>query len=375
MSKELKYFIKTSVTGLDAIKRAPIVSYDTGIKCLRIGDVSKSNDYHFWGYTEVNNTDYEKFHIKKNDIFIARTGASIGCTFIAKKNYNSVFNNGLIRVRINENALPQYIYYLFKTNSFQSFITATGMSSATQPNIRISDLLKYSVNKFHTLTEQQHIVNTIGSLDNLIENYDNQISKLLNILEISLSDKSRVPFEYYKPQIVKSGIKKYNNTKNYLDTSSVEGINNILEFDSFSFEERPSRANMGPLSDSIWFAKMKGSKKVIIVTNKDDDLLNNYIFSTGYLGIKATNELPLSFLMGIISSPNFFVQRDLNSIGTTMAGVNNETFNKIMVPKLSNEEIKYFDEKFAPLVIHLASYRRKIKKLKKLKILLLNKYF
>ncbi len=103
--------------------------------------------------------------------------------------------------------------------------------------------------------------NTIGSLDNLIENYDNQISKLLNIFAISLSDKSLVPFEYYKSQIVKSGIKKYNNTKNYLDISSVGGINNILEFDSFSFEERPSRANMEPLVNSIWFAKMKRAKE------------------------------------------------------------------------------------------------------------------
>ena len=219
------------------------------------------------------------------------------------------------------------------------------------------------------------IVNTIGSLDNLIENYDNQISKLLNILELSLFDKSLVPFEYYAPQIVKSGIKKYNNAKNYLDTSSVEGINNILEFDSFSFKERPSRANMEPLVNSIWIAKMKGSKKVIIVTNNDNDLLSDYLFSTGYLGIKATDKLPLSFLVATISSPNFFIQRDLNSVGTTMAGVNNETFNKIMVPKLSDDEIKDFDKTYGPLVERLASYRRKIKKLKELKNLLLNKYF
>ena len=222
---------------------------------------------------------------------------------------------------------------------------------------------------------QCHIVNTIGSLDSLIENYDNQISKLLNILEISLTDKSLVPLEYYKPHIVKSGIKKYNNTKNYLDTSSVEGINNILEFDSFSFEKRPSRANMEPLVNSIWFAKMKGSKKVIIVTNNDNDLLNDYIFSTGYLGIKATDKLPLSFLVATISSPNFFVQRDLNSVGTTMAGINNETFNKIMVPKLSDDEIKDFNKTYSPLVKRLASYRRKIIKLKELKNLLLRKYF
>ncbi|MEA4333767.1 hypothetical protein [Mycoplasma sp. 1232] len=192
---------------------------------------------------------------------------------------------------------------------------------------------------------------------------------------MSLSDKNLIPFEYYSPQIIKSGIKKYNNTKNYLDTSSVEGINNILQFDSFNFEDRPSRANMQPVVDSIWFAKMKDSKKVIIVTEKDDDLLNNYIFSTGYLGVEATNKLPLSFLTGITLSPNFFVQRDLNSAGTTMAGINNETFNKILVPKLSNEEINSFNKEFSPLVIHLASYRRKIKKLKELKNLLLNKYF
>lgn len=164
MTKELKYFIETAITGLDAIKRAPIVTYNTGIKCLRIGDVSQSNRYSSWGYSEVNNTDYDKFHIKKNDIFIARTGASIGCSFIATRNYDSVFNNGLIRVRVNANALPKYIYYLFKTNNFLSFITATGMSSATQPNIRINDLLKYSIHNVPSLVEQQHIVNTISIL-------------------------------------------------------------------------------------------------------------------------------------------------------------------------------------------------------------------
>ena len=34
--------IDTANTGLDAIKRAPIVEEDTGIKCLRIQDVSQT---------------------------------------------------------------------------------------------------------------------------------------------------------------------------------------------------------------------------------------------------------------------------------------------------------------------------------------------
>ena len=36
---KLKDVIESVNTGLDAIQRAPIVNYDTGIKCLRIGDI------------------------------------------------------------------------------------------------------------------------------------------------------------------------------------------------------------------------------------------------------------------------------------------------------------------------------------------------
>ena len=43
----------SSNTGLDAIKRAPIVDYPTPIRCLRIQDVSQSKAFEDWGYTEV----------------------------------------------------------------------------------------------------------------------------------------------------------------------------------------------------------------------------------------------------------------------------------------------------------------------------------
>lgn len=70
--------VESANTGLDAIKRAPIVDIDTGIKCLRIQDVSQSKKFINWGFTQVNEKDYSKFQLKQNDIIIARTGASIG---------------------------------------------------------------------------------------------------------------------------------------------------------------------------------------------------------------------------------------------------------------------------------------------------------
>lgn len=185
----------------------------------------------------------------------------------------------------------------------------------------------------------------------------------------------KVSFDSYKPQIVKSGIKKYNNTKEYLDTSSVEGINNIIESNTVTYNTRPSRANMQPMVNSIWFAKMKESNKVIIVTNHDEDLLSEYIFSTGFFGLQSNSSLPLSFLTAIVCSKSFKEQRDLNSVGTTMAGINNDTFMKILVPKLNKDELLRYDYIYSHYVNQLSLYRRKIISLKQAKQLLLDKYF
>lgn len=179
----------------------------------------------------------------------------------------------------------------------------------------------------------------------------------------------------YDPFIIKSGIVKFDKEKTYLDTSCVEGINNISSGELITYSKRPSRANMQPIANSVWFAKMKDSNKIIIVTDSDDDLLKNHILSTGFMGIQATHSLPMSLLTAIIISNDFKVQRDLNSVGTTMAGVNNETFLKIQVPKLYETEINDFENKYSPLVSQLSYLRRKIILLKDVKDKLLKKYF
>ena len=132
---------------------------------------------------------------------------------------------------------------------------------------------------------------------------------------------------------------------------------------------------MQPIKNSVWFAKMKGSNKKLIITDSDSDLINNYILSTGYLGVEASTKLPLSLLSAIIISDDFNEQRDLNSVGTTMAGVNNETFSKILVPKLSEDELLIYNKKYSPLIDELSLLRKKINELKIIKSKLLDKYF
>ena len=210
----------------------------------------------------------------------------------------------------------------------------------------------------------------------MIENKRQQIDLIVEMLTKALkSFPNNIEFEYYKPVIIKSGIIKFDHNKNYIDTSCIEGFNNILNGEMISYNDKPSRANMQPISNSVWFAKMKGSNKVLTLTNDDKDILDNCILSTGYLGLEKSDLLPLSLLTAIISSDNFRIQRDLNSVGTTMSGINNETFMKIKVPKLSKFEIEQFDFEHSNLINKLSLYRREINKLLIIKNNLLNKYF
>ena len=132
---------------------------------------------------------------------------------------------------------------------------------------------------------------------------------------------------------------------------------------------------MQPIANSVWFAKMKESKKKLILTETDTDIIETNILSTGFQGIEATRNFPLSLIAAIVISNNFDIQRDINSVGTTMAGVNNETFLKIKVPLLSPEEIKEYDSKYSKFVRLLSLRRKQINKLKTIKQQLLQKYF
>lgn len=163
MEKILKY-IESAVTGLDAIQRAPIVNYDSGLHCLRIQDISQSKPLSEWGFTSANIEEVKNFLIKQNDIFMARTGSTIGCSLFAFNDIYSVFNNGLIRLRTNSKILlPKYLSYLMQTVNFRKYVDNLSMASATQPNIKINDLLDYECD-IPSIGKQQHIVNTISFL-------------------------------------------------------------------------------------------------------------------------------------------------------------------------------------------------------------------
>ncbi len=313
--------------------------------------------------------------MNKGDVVLTTVGTIGESSVIEYENPNYEFQRSVAIIKPNNNIVEsKYLHYYLISPLGQSIVKSR-IKGAAQPCLFLNDIKDIEIN-LPSLIEQQHIVNTIGSIDELIENYQSQADKICQTLEQALSVHDyRCLINEYDPFIIKSGIVKFDKEKTYLDTSCVEGINNISSGELITYSKRPSRANMLPIANSVWFAKMKDSNKIIIVTDSDDDLLNKHILSTGFMGIQATQSLPMSLLTAIIISNDFKIQRDLNSVGTTMAGVNNETFLKIQVPKLNETEINDFENKYSPLVSQLSYLRRKIILLKGVKDKLLKKYF
>ena len=176
-------------TGLDAITRAPIVDYETKVRCLRIQNVSHDEPFEMWGYTEVSEQNYKNFQLQKDDIIISRTGGSIGTLMYIDKDYKSVYNNGLICLKIDkERYNPRYIYYCLKLDGFKKHIQKCSLGNSTQENIRMNDMLEYMIPDFN-LTIQNQIVDVLKDLDDKIQNN--------NAINVELESMAKTIYDYW----------------------------------------------------------------------------------------------------------------------------------------------------------------------------------
>lgn len=178
---KIRDVIYSANTGLDAIKRAPVLEYPTDLRCIRIQDISQGKPFSEWAYTKTTYNDYKKFKLCKNDVLVARTGATVGVSYLVKGDIESVFNNGSIRLRVNEKANAKFLYYLINTKEFLTFIDNVSCV-ATQPNLRIEILLRFDFPDF-SMEKQTEIADILSSYDALIENNNKRIKLLEQMAE------------------------------------------------------------------------------------------------------------------------------------------------------------------------------------------------
>ena len=137
--------ITSANTGGDAIQKVPIVDYDTGIKCARVGDITNAREYASWAFCSATKAVYENYKLQGGDILVTRT-ATLGITQYISNDISAVYNNGLIRLKVDRaRALPLYVYWGINTLDFMNYINQMNSATSVRPNMKIDYLLNYQM--------------------------------------------------------------------------------------------------------------------------------------------------------------------------------------------------------------------------------------
>jgi len=148
-------------------------------------------------------------------------------------------------------------------------------------------------------------------------------------------------------ELIKPGIDKFIK-KNYLATANIN-LENINDGEWINFENRASRANMQPIANSVWFAKMKGSIKHLTLPASCEWFTNKYILSTGFCGIKCS-DISLAYFHCIINSDSFEIIKDSLAHGATQQAVNNDDLKSIRIVIPPDDILKKFSSIVEPLL-------------------------
>ena len=148
-----------------------------GPKFLRITDIVPDLiDWSSVPFCEISNADYNKYKIKKGDIFVARTGATAGYAKLIRNNVDAVFAGYLIRITPNKNCSEQFLGRLLESNIFKDFVDKVkGGSAQPQANAPILKEFEFYLPE---LVIQKKIASILSTYDKLIENNTKRIEIL-----------------------------------------------------------------------------------------------------------------------------------------------------------------------------------------------------
>lgn len=172
--------------------------------------------------------------------------------------------------------------------------------------------------------------------------------------------------------IIGSGIVDFGGYKVYIATADVDNSSIINNKTLITLKNKPSRANMQPIEKSIWFAKMIDSRKLIMVDDYCEDILNNYIFSTGFCGLKCSEEY-FYYLWTFLLTNGFDTMKNNFCTGTTMQAVNNKDIKMINFVLPDLKTVDKFNIIAEPIFKKIYLNNLEIQKLTKLRDTLLPK--
>ncbi len=147
-------------------------------RLLRITDIQDGRIN--WKSVPYTSTDEaEKYLLQQDDIVFARTGATVGKSFLINDiPYKSVYASYLIRIRLIKGISAQYIYQFFNSHSYWEQITGKAVGVG-QPNCNGSSLRELFI-PLPPITEQVRITSAANSLLDISDNISTEKSQLVH---------------------------------------------------------------------------------------------------------------------------------------------------------------------------------------------------
>lgn len=156
---------------------------ETSYRYLRITDIQNGRvKWENVPFCEIEPEKVEKFLLKENDIVFARTGATVGKSYmIGSLPFPSVFASYLIRVSIYLTFEPKFIKYFFSSLSYWNQITDSA-SGIGQPNVNAKKLGKVTF-PLPPLGEQRRIVAKLDGLMGHVEELQARMARIPELLK------------------------------------------------------------------------------------------------------------------------------------------------------------------------------------------------
>ncbi len=290
-----------------------------GPKFLRITDIQDNKV--LWDevpFCKIDNDIKIKYLLREGDIVFARTGATVGKSFLIKGIIpEAVFASYLIRVRVNEFLDKNYLSYFFYSLNYWRQITE-GQVGIGQPNVNGTKLGQLRI-PLPPLSEQFAIVSKIEELLSDLENGKQQLQTAQQQLKV------------YRQSLLKWAFEGKLTNKDVKDGELPEGWKwvKVVAIGQISTGSTPSKQNSKFYSDAFPFYKPTDLEAGYNVRKASDNLSE--------LGIKEARFLPIdSILVTCIGA----------TIGKTgiirRAGASNQQINAIIPSKEFNANFIYY---------------------------------
>ncbi len=143
---------------------------------IRITDIDDEGNLIEEDKVTIDSTDYSPYILRDQDFLIARTGNTVGKTFLYNSGMEeSVFAGYLIRFRLNTNMLrPRFLFYYSKSLKFEAFKSKM-IKVGAQPNINSEEYQSIVLPQFSVDVQDQ----LISKLDFINSSLNGSKSKII----------------------------------------------------------------------------------------------------------------------------------------------------------------------------------------------------